>query len=551
MNKILSLFLSLIFVLSMPVISVYASDSVSVVIDNPADGSVIQNTELEVELTTTGTVTQTVLELDGTNISDFVLTASMLTIGEHTLVAYAIAEDGSVESDVSKFTVIKSISTSKLDCDFSNIDTSEKNLTGSTVQLGTGVTSIPQVAKNWKGIVSIIDGPGGEGDTAVNLTSSTSFSSSRPFYRFMSQGAAISTTAVIDFDINVNPGTNVLLSYVVPETVASNKTGYLKSNSDYLFDKSGKILGTSETYTANKWYNVRLVIYLANDEADLYVSHYDEEIGENVSVQILDRASINPTGGTLSDIRINYHGNANCGFGIDNVSITEEAVFTGISNVGYMYDTEETSDIYPDSSKLTAIKAYMNESVSAADFAGKVELISADGTPVSLSSVSYLPDDNALIITPSAKLDVNKSYKISTHLSVNYSGELAETDKASFVFKTAADSYALSSVDLKVGTTKLITSAQLKSKKLTADAHFSNSDTGEQNISLVLAVRSKGKLVGLRIVNATVPAQTSDYVVPLQTDTIPDDIEEVKIQVMLLESMTNRKPVFSTYEVNY
>lgn len=546
MNRILSIIISIIFVLSMPAVSVYAADSVSVVIDNPADGSVVENTKFDVTLSTEGNVVETILEFDGTRIPGTTLTEDMLTIGEHTLTAYVVSDGGSVVSDTSSFSVIKSIHSSKLDCDFSDIDTSSANLTASTVKLGTGITCIPQITKSSKATVNIIEGPDGEGDTAVNLTSASSFSSSRPFYRYLIQNGNISTKAVINFDIKVNSATNVLLSYM--DTAGT--TAYLTSNTGYLFDKSGKILGTDESYTANKWYNVDLTIDVTTDTADLYISHYDEEQETDVTVQILDNAPVNPVV-NLTDIRINYHGNANCGFGIDNVSISEEAVFTGIKEISYIYDGEEFNASRPDSMGLSAIKLYMNEDITAKTYEGSVELVNAEGAVVPLSSISYTADDNSLLLTLSDPIGANTTYSVYAHLSLWYSGELLTTDIAAVSFTTAADSYSPLGVDLTVEGTKLIAASQLKGKKLAAGVHFSNYGIDEMNISLVLAVRSGNRLVGLDIVDAVIPAEISDHVINLETDIIPSDTEDITIQLMMIESMTNRVTVFPTYEVKF
>ena len=51
--------------------------------------------------------------------------------------------------------------------------------------------------------------------------------------------------------------------------------------------------------------------------------------------------------------------------------------------------------------------------------------------------------------------------------------------------------------------------------------------------------------------NVTVPANENAYSVPFETGTLPADLSDVKIQVMLLESLQSKKIVFSTIEYEY
>lgn len=113
MNRPFSLFLVFILLLiSTPLPSALASDLISVSISSPADTSVLESGSHNVELSTSGAVADTLLELDGKILTSEALTLpkSMLTIGKHTLTAYAIGHDGTTAKSQTSFSVIKTVS---------------------------------------------------------------------------------------------------------------------------------------------------------------------------------------------------------------------------------------------------------------------------------------------------------------------------------------------------------------------------------------------------------------------------------------------------------
>lgn len=576
MNRIISLFVTISLILCMPCFSVQASDSVSVTIENPLDGSTVENTAFEVELSTTGAVSETVLEFDGDRMTDNALTESMLTLGEHTLTAYVIGDDGSVESATSTFSVVKSIDAVRINNDLNDASKfpSDHDLeingvvfgngkdNSSTVSknLKTNVQVVRQTSKNWKSTVTKVAGPDGENDEAYNLTSSVgNTGSSRPALNINFADENISTTATVEIDFKLNSDTRIKMSLVAVDPSDSTKTvtAYLFDNSDiYLFSRTtstGTIAGQSDfKYEVGKWYHVKFVfdIKSTGTEVDLIVSHKNDD-GETVTMTVLTDSVISAIKAPINRLAFDYGGGGGMGYSFDNVYVAETPVYTGIEKLGFVYDTIDSSDVYPDAAFLTAIKAYMNERVIAADLSDKFELTDSNGTPVELSIVSASDDGMEVTVVPTQTLAANTEYKLTAKLSASYLGECLDTDRAVVTFKTAADSYAMTGADLKVGSTNLLTAAQLKGKKLTSNVHFSNSETDGQDISVILAIRSGKKLVGLKIVNATVPGGSSDYIVPLETGIIPDDITNAKIQIMLLDNMKSRKSVFATYEVNY
>lgn len=542
MNKTISVFISLILILCMPCSVVTAQSDVSVTIENPSDGSVVENTAFEVELSTSGNISDTVLEFDGTRISGYTLSEDMLTLGKHTLIAYVIGNDGSVESATSTFTVIKTIDAVRIDNSFEDVNSAADYLNKESVDLGNGVTLMPKLSAHGSSVAAVV---GSDGGVAINVSSANSVSKNKPFFKFTPQpaGSLIGNSLNLSFYVNVNPGTKVYFSFSDTDKV----TAYLDGSKGYL----------SSYCPAGTWCKVDVSLNILKDTSDMKVSYYDgSEIKSNVvytdkPITAADKNTLTDIG-CINDIRINYEGSAKCGLSIDNILLSEEpSHFTGIRKVGYIYDFVETSDSYPDSEKLDSIKVYMNEAVIAEDLSDKFSLTDANDNVVEVSSVSASDDGMEVTVVPAQALVANTEYILSANLSANYLGTCLDTDKSIAVFKTSADSYAMTDVELKVNSTKLLTAAQLSGKKLTANVHFSNSESGNEKLSIVLAVRSGKKLIGLKLVNAIIPGKASDFLVSLETDILPDDIADVRVQIMFLDNMSARMPVFTTHEVIY
>lgn len=568
MKKLLSVFLTALVVCA-SLCTVYATDTISVIIVNPANGSEIENQNCNVELAIDGQISETVLEFDGEIIDGFTLNESMLTIGEHTLTAYAVSENGNVVSDSSTFTVIKSINALRLNNDFNDTSAfpSDFDLTANGVSFGNGINSsttsgniqvVRQSGKNWKSTVTKVEGPGGEGDSAYNMSSDIgNTGSSRPQISF-SFSDKISTVATMEFDVNLNANTRIKLCVQAIDSAnpASTVNAYLFDDSNkYIFDRTGgttgTILGMSEfTYEVGKWYHVKMTfdIKKTGAEVDMNVSTKND-LGETITQTVLEDSVISNIKAPITRFTLDYGGGDGMGFSFDNVSVAETPVFTGINKIAYMYENSESEDLYPDASLLTAVKIYMNETIVADSLIDLIELEDESGVVVPLASISANDADNTLLLVPVQPLMTNTGYNVKISFGIVYLGEILKSDKAVVAFVTANDSYTYTAVDLKVGDTKFITSNQLRGNELSADIHFANAEANVQRITVVFTVRSGYELVAIDIANVAVPEITSDYVATLKTDVIPADVQDVTVQVMFLDNMTVRKPVFSTYEV--
>lgn len=546
MNRFLSIILTLILVLSMPVVSVQASVGIGVSIDNPAHSSTIQNTPFDVELSQSGDISEIILELDGKVIEGTRLTESMLTLGEHTLTAYAIGNDGSVESDQSVFNVIKTLSPSTIDNDFQSINSSAEYLNKESVDLGGGVSLTPKISAHTS-VVKAIVGSDGTNDIAINATSGKSVSKNKPFIKFAPQpsGSVIESLLKLSFDININAGSKVYFSFSGPDKT----TAYLDGSKGYLgsFCPSGT------------WCHVELTIDIVKDISNMTVSYYNGSVKEvktayiNKALTAADK-TVPVDLGYVNDIRINYEGSANCGLSLDNVKLTEEPTeFTGIKKVAYIYDSVEKEIITPDSKSLDSIKLYMNEPVVTKDISGKVMLNDNNGDLVSFSSAEVSSDGEAIIITPSQKLNANAEYTVKVNLSANYAGDVLATDNSVVNFKTAPASFDVAGLNLTVDGKRIFTLAQINGKKVSADISFSNNEPSPKNIVTVLAVRKNNdkELVSLDIEDTTVAAGDTNCHVMLETDIISGDYTDLTIQIMFLSTLPNGKPVFATREFKY
>ncbi|MBE7050951.1 MAG: hypothetical protein E7395_00070 [Ruminococcaceae bacterium] len=567
MKKIISLLLTLSLIICVPA-SVYAEDTVSVSILTPANGITIENTECTVELDTNGNIDETVIELDGTRIDGNVLTESMLTIGEHTLAVYVIGADGSVASDTSIFNVQKSIVNAKFTQNFNDMangyvaDASTIILYGD-YNFKTADYRIT-FATRWKakpdayyGRVSAASGPDGDTDYAANITSevgSTKGATSLPSINVqLGSSVGVKTSGSFEFDLKINPSTYIIFNAIGVSSAFLKNDNTLRLFDNYSVTSGGVILGDSEkTYDPSKWQHVKITLEPTSTctKFKLEMSEKDAQGNWVVHTTVTDTTTAS-IGERVDGFRIYYGGGAGMGLSLDNVKVSEAPTYTGINKITYMYDTEESTDKYPDVTKLTALKLYMNEKLTASDLTGMVEITDSNNVVIPASALEVDAANNAIIASVSQKLDVNAAYKVLVDLSANYPGTVLETDKSHITFKTAADSYDVTGIDYSVGSTRLITAAQLKGKKLSATVHFSNSEIDVQRVTVVLAVRSGKKLVGLDIVSAAIPETTANCDVPLETDIIPNDITKAQIQVMLLDNMSTRQPVFATYEVNY
>lgn len=585
MNRFLSIILTLILVLSMPVVSVQASAGISVSIVSPAHGSTIQNTAFDVELSQSGDISEIILELDSKVIEGTRLTESMLTLGEHTLTAYAIGNDGSVESDTSAFTVVKNLDpeiihnqdfndSSKFPSDFSltaggvafgdgndNSSTLAKNLT-------KNIQATRQSSKNWAATVTQVDGPEGSSDGAYNMTSAVgNTGSSRPALNISFANHFVSSKTEFEFDIKLNPDTRVKLAFTgINKDTASNRTAYISGDSNiYLFSRTtstGTIAGQSSCkYKVNKWYHVKMILNTSSlgTYLDLIVTGEDES-GQIAVQNVLTNCAIMETTLTalacpIKQMTLDYGGGSGMGFSFDNVKLTEYGAYSKIDKLAFLYDDVETSDAYPDTAKLTGLKLYMNDVLTADSVSDKLFITNENGDLVATESVTANYTDNTItaLFNENFAFSSNTEYFIKLRLSASCRYSCTDNDNYAASFKTAAESYDVTGVELSANGTKLFTAAQLKGKKLKAEVHFSNSENEPKYVTAVLAVRKNNakELIGLYIDDVLVASKESDYVVPLETGVISGEYTDLTIQIMFLSTLPNGKPVFATREFKY
>ena len=212
MKRIFSVFLSLAMVLAVfaPSATVQA-DEPSVSVLYPADGDVIGNEQCEVSVETSS-AEETVYEFDGEIIDSPVLTPDMLTIGNHKLCVYAISSDGDVSSETSNFTVQKNINNTRLETGFDGLTSALLAGDNPYVYQSANIPNVRmmrQPAQAHSATLSIVEGPEGEGDIAINATSAVKFSSSKPYFN-IDFIKLIDTVAVYEHDVMVNDTATVL-----------------------------------------------------------------------------------------------------------------------------------------------------------------------------------------------------------------------------------------------------------------------------------------------------------------------------------------------------
>ncbi len=544
MKKFISIILTLTILLSMSAFTAIASPDV-LTITNPADGSTIENVKTEIELSNSAADSDFVYEFDGNPLNDAVLTKDMLTIGEHTLTVYEMAQNGDVYQAESTFNVIKQLHDATtadfnylsrtMDCTAAAVklypDPSKTATSTYTVQANRAST------KTWAATVTMPDGKNktdSVDDIAVNMTSSSKFSSGAPF--FICEFPKIDSVAVFEHDIKIN-NTGTVLHYEMK--YGSNKTWYAGGVATVRYIKNGYFFGNSNyPCTPGTWYRLKTVCNFMTGIINVYATNLDT----NVTTNVFSDQPI-PAGVTdLYQVRITYFNDTtDGGITVDNITVDKAPSFTGIKYIEYIYDAEANSDANPDASRLTGVRVYMNEPIKTAV---PVSISDPSGNSINITDTSVDTASNAIVAAlPSAqKLVPNTEYKVSVSLAANLS---SLTDLATKSFKTAADSYAANEPLFTVGGVTLLTKKQLCGHALTANVTIDNADTPKP-AAFVLAVRDGNKLVGLDIVipGGGVPVGGDTYT--LQTGTLPAEMSDVTIQVMYLNDINNISTAFAT-----
>jgi len=545
MKKIFSVILTLAMLLGLCCPALADEPSVSVLF--PADGTTITNEQCEVSVEASS-AHEIVYEFDGEIIDSPVLTPEMLTIGDHELCVYAISENGSVSSAKSEFAVQKSIKNVRISSDLSgaeSVDLTADNpyVYSADSSNATAIRMMRQASKSHGAVLSIVDGPEGEGDVAVKTVSPAKFSNSRPYFNIAYGNKKIETTAVIEHDIMMLD-TTTTLQY---ELKGSDNASWYPVDVKTYPMAGGKFFTSSYTYEANVWYRIKTVLDFDKRTVNMYVT----ENGSDEVMHVLVDGAMMATGIDLASVRTTYFcGVAGGGYAIDNISVREEVSYTGIEDVKFLYGDEVFEDAYPDSENLTAVKIALNEKVVTTDLGGLVTVKDADGKAVELSSVAT-DSDGAIVANLASSLEPNTEYSVNVALGAVYPGTYPDTDIMQTKFKTAADSYDVNSVGFSVDGTKLITKNQLSGKKLKCLINLSNSGSEDENLLVVLAVRNGDRLAGLSVANVTVPSGSSESLAEAETAILPETMEDVTVQVMFVDSLGTRKPVFSTYEIKY
>lgn len=553
MRKTLSLILTVAMIVGacIPFVQVYADEpSVSVLF--PADGATIGNEQCEI-LVATSSAGEIVYELDGKITDSPVLSPEMLTIGDHELLVYVISQNGEVASAKSEFSVQKNINDVRISTDLSSAATA--TLTDAISYLysydssnKTAVRMVRQETSDWPAVLSVVDGPDGNGDVAVKASSTstgTSIWKNFPYFDILYASKTIKTIAVIEHDVMIADDANTALRY---ELKASDNTSWYPVSKDVHPMSGGKFFNSSYTYQGNKWYHIKTVLDFGTRKVNVYVTDHDT----GTEMHVLSNQAMMDSGIDLTSVRCAYSSNVkNGGFAIDNISVREQPQFTGIKAVKYFYDEELSGDISPDAGKLTSLGITLNEKITASDLSGLVEIIGKDGIAAELSSVTVDAASNMVIAKLASALDANSKYSVRVGLGAVYSDTSLATDIMEAKFKTAAKPYDVNYANFTVNGQKLIKKEQLLGKKLKCKVSICNSGSEAETLSVVLAVRNGDRICALSLENITVPAGESDYAVEPETAILPQNMEDVTIQVMLVDALSTRKPVFSTYEIKY
>lgn len=555
MRKTLSLILTLAMIIGtcIPFVQVYADEpSVSVLF--PTNGATIGNEQCEI-LVATSSAGEIVYELDGKITDSPVLSPEMLTIGDHDLCVYVISENGEVASAKSEFSVQKNINDVRISTDLSSAATA--NLTDAISYLyssdsgnTTAVRMVRQETSNWPAVLSAVDGPDGNGDVAVKASSTSTESSiwkSFPYFDILYASKTIKTIAVIEHDVMMADDTNTVLRY---ELKASDNTSWYPVSKDVHPMSGGKFFNSSYTYQGNKWYHIKTVLDFGTRKVDVYVIDHDT----GTEMHVLSNQAMMDSGIDLTSIRVAYSSNVkNGGFTIDNISVREQPQFTGIKALKYFYGEELSGDISPDAGKLSSLGITLNEKITATDLSGLIEIVGKDGISVKLSSVTFDADSNMIIATLASSLDVNSEYSVRVGLGAVYSGTTLATDIMKAKFKTAAKPYDVNYVNFTINGQKLIKKEQLLGEKLECKVSFCNMGTMNESLYVILAVRNGDRLcdISFEDIAVTVSAGKTDHLVELETANLPQELGEVTIQVMLVDALSTRRPVFSTYEIMY
>lgn len=521
MRKNLYKILAVIFALAISASAVsYAEGELEIAF--PKDGEVIENTDCEV-IISEGEWDEVLFELDGkmAGKDSFTLNGSSLTLGKHTLTVYGITSDGSVSEDTSSFTVCKKKSESVVSANLNNPSTA--TLTASTVELGDNVNIIPQKNQTGYATVSIIDRA--EGNKAVNLTSENSFSKPRPFTNIVFP-KTVESKVEVKHDIKLN-STDTAVWY---ELYTGDKAYYF--NGTKLFEK-GKVMGKTYEYDADTWYTVTLIFDFAKRLYSVY-------IGEDV---IIENQEIEAKGVNMASCRIVYEcGKAGGGYSLDNVYVNEIPEYAGISDMKFMYGEGVSEDKNPDIQKLSAIRAYYLEKVKDGDVSESVSLFDEDGKKIKISSATGTASGKYITVVPGEELSANKKYTLLCDVNIN-DAEDKSGAVSGFSFKTKAGLFDIENISLFCGENKAVSVKQLKNTNLGAKINFAVEN--ENKISVILSLREDDKLLSISAKDIVVNKEKGVAEIKLSQAEVS---EKADIQIIFLESIQGRKPIFKIYE---
>jgi len=521
MRKNLYKILAIIFALmiSVPTVS-FAGGEIEILF--PEDGAVIENADCEVFISE-GEWDEVLFELDGkiAGKDSFTLKGSELTLGKHILTAYGVSSDGSISEATSTFTVCKKKSEAVISANLNNPSTA--TLTASTVELGDNVNIIPQKNQTGYATVSIIDRA--EGDKAVNLTSENSFSKPRPFANIVFP-KTVESKVEVKHDIKLN-STNTAVWY---ELYTGDKAYYF--NGTKLFEK-GKVMGKTYEYDADTWYTVTLIFDFAKRLYSVY-------IGEDV---IIENQEIEAKGVNMASCRIVYEcGKTGGGYSLDNVYVNEIPEYCGISDMKFVYGEELSEDKNPDTQKLSAIRTYFSEGVKDGDVSESVQLLDEDGKEVKISSATGTASEKYITIVPEEKLSENKKYTLLCDININ-DAEDKSGAKSGFSFKTKAGLFDVENISLLCGEGRAVSVKQLKNAPLSAKINFALES--EKKISVILSMREDDKLLAVSAKDIVIDTENNVAEIQLPQANVN---EKADVQLIFVESIQGRKPVFKIYE---
>ena len=532
LKKILALLM--LFAILLSQMAVVAADE-SIEIVSPANGAVIEYSEEETVLSVSaseGMVLQ--IYFDGKRLPDAEARAGeteinlgVLQLGEHKAEVIAIAGTASYTAE----------STFKVAYTVTNEEFSDNFTAGSSKVLAP-YSSKPPLGKDENGddipaVYGSYDGVDGDENGSLG-------------FRFMKTAAEITLDSGAELCYVMEPlpynlSYKFALEYDLYLLKASaweirsgvrgsdgNKYSSL-AGSKFLGD-DGFVSGTEYEYPVGEWMHIKHDVNVSEGTTSLYID--GELVKENINV-----GTANLTG--LVVFKFQYYATkpeGPQGFNLDNVRITSEALYSGISAEKYVLEDGTEKDVADDAIVKEPTKKiiFKNDIQGFTPWDKKTKFsLFANGEELSIASVREASGNYFSV-------ELSEPLPEKAHIEV-----LSEYNSLPIkaFFDTNAITFGIYDVSFRQGTTDIYSTNQINSaERLTCRLSVRNVYEDDKTVLAIMGIYSGNRLISLQTKSVNIFGETELDRKNIYAN-IPSDIENISVEVFFIDDLPTRKPL--------